>query len=233
VTRLLSSIFLDIRLQARNGFYYAAAFVAAFWTLALSRIPPDSLILWMPLFILSNILINTFYFMAGLVLLEKAEGTLMAQSVTPLRPWEYLVSKLVTLTFLSLCESFVIVVLGYGAVFEPLPFLLGVLFSAVLFSLAGFLVVVRYDSINEFLFPSFLFTLLFVPPFLSYFGLMGDAWMYLHPLQGPLLLTQAAFKQAGIGQAFYAVSYSMLWIVAAMFFSRRVFERFVIAVEGQ
>ena len=233
MTRLLSSIILDIRLQARNGFYYAAAFVAAFWTLALSRIPPDSLVLWMPVFILSDILINTFYFMAGLVLLEKAEGTVIAQSVTPLRPWEYLCSKLVTLGLLSVCESFVIVLLGYRAGFEPLQFVLGVLLSAVLFSLGGFLVVARYGSINEFLFPSFLFTLFFVPPFLGYFGLVGDAWMYLHPLQGPLLLTQAAFGEIATWQTLYAVVYPTLWIGGAFVLSRRVFQRFVTAVEGQ
>jgi fluoroquinolone transport system permease protein len=207
--------------------------VAVFWTLALSQIPQDSLILWMPVFILSNILINTFYFIAGLVLLEKAEGTLIAQSVTPLRPWEYLTSKVVTLAILSICESFVIVLLGYGAAFEPLPLLLGVLSSAVLFSLAGFVAVVRYDSINEFLFPSFFFTLFLVPPFLSYIGLTGGAWMYLHPLQGPLLLTQAGFGQIVSWQALFPSLYSMLWIGTALFLSRRLLERFVITVEGQ
>jgi hypothetical protein len=112
--RLLSTIRCDIRLQARNGFYHAAAFVAAFWTFALSRIEPDHLVLWMPVFILSNILINTFYFMAGLVLLEKAEGTLIAQSVTPLRPWEYLVSKLVTLKKVPMAEIATLLVFFAG-----------------------------------------------------------------------------------------------------------------------
>src|SRR5688572_21983360 len=157
--RLMATIICDIRLQMRNGFYYAAAFVAAFWALALSRVPPELLALWMPVFILSNILINTFYFMAGLVLLEKAEGTLMAQGVTPLRSREYLMSKVITLTLLSVCESFVIVIVGYGTAFSPVVFLSGVICSAVLFQLIGFLLVIRYESINEFLFPSFLFNL--------------------------------------------------------------------------
>jgi fluoroquinolone transport system permease protein len=230
--RLISTIVCDIRLQVRNGFYYAAAFVAVCWMLALSRIPPDRLTLWMPVFILSNLLINTFYFMAGLVLLEKTEGTLMAQSVTPLRSWEYLVSKVLTLALLSVCESFVIVVFGYGVAFGPIVFVLGVVSSAAFFALAGFLVVIRYDSINEFLFPSFLFTLLFVPPFLSYFGLIGTRLIYLHPIQGSLLLTQAAFERIESWQWLYSVLYSILWIGATLFFSRRMFERFVIAAEG-
>jgi fluoroquinolone transport system permease protein len=231
--RLIATVICDVRLQIRNGFYYAAAFVAIFWTFALSRIPPDRLALWMPVFILSNLLINTFYFMAGLVLLEKAEGTLMAQSVTPLRRWEYLVSKVATLACLSISEGFVIVLFGYGTAFEPMALLLGVISSAVIFALTGFLIVSRYESINEFLFPSFLFTMLFVPPFLSHFGLIGSRLIYLHPIQGSLLLTQAAFERIENWQWLYSLVYSILWIGIVFVLSRRMFERFVIAAEGK
>jgi hypothetical protein len=48
MNRLIATVLCDVRLQIRNGFYYAAAFVAMFWTLVLSRIPPDRLTLWMP-----------------------------------------------------------------------------------------------------------------------------------------------------------------------------------------
>jgi fluoroquinolone transport system permease protein len=229
--RLWATIICDIRLQTRNGFYYAAAFVAAFWAVALSRIPPDLLTLWMPVFVLSNMLINTFYFMAGLVLLEKAEGTLVAQSVTPLRSSEYLLSKVITLTFLSVCESFVIVIFGYGAAFNAVVFLFGVICSATLFALTGFLVVIRYASVNEFLFPSFLFTLLFVPPFLSYFGLLETGLIYLHPIQGPLLLTQAAFGNIAGWQALYSISYSIVALGIVVVLSQRALKHFVIAAE--
>jgi fluoroquinolone transport system permease protein len=231
--RLIATALCDFRLQIRNGFYYAAAFVAVFWTLALSRIPPERLTLWMPVFVLSNLLINTFYFMAGLVLLEKTEGTLMAQSVTPLRTWEYLLSKVATLGFVSVCETFVIVLFGYGTTFKPMALLLGITSSAMIFALVGFLVVIRYDSINEFLFPSFLFTMLFFPPFLSYFGLIGNWLIYLHPIQGSLLLTQAAFMKIENWQWLYSLVYSILWIGIVFTQSRVTFERFVIAAEGE
>lgn len=230
--RLTATIFRDIRLQVRNGFYYAAAFVGAFWALALSRIAPEFLTFWMPALVLSNLLINTFYFMAGAVLLEKAEGTLMAQSVTPLRSWEYLLSKVITLTLLSVAESSVIVIVGYGTGFSAAAFLSGVISSAVIFELTGFLLVIRYGSINEFLFPSFLFTLLFAPPFLSYFGLLESAIIYLHPLQGPLLLTQAAFGEITGRQSLYALSYSIVAIASALLLSQRALKNFVIATEG-
>lgn len=47
---------------------------------------------------LGNLPLATFFFIAGLVLLEKGEGTLEAQIVTPLTAGGYLASKILTLT---------------------------------------------------------------------------------------------------------------------------------------
>ena len=229
MSRLLSTMLCDVRLQFRNGFYYAATIVALFWTLVLSRLAADRLTVWMPVFILSNLLIDTFYFMAGMVLLEKGEGTLLAQGVTPLRNYEYIVSKVATLAGLAVLESFVIVYFGYGPPLAPVMLLLGVLAAAVIFALAGFLVVIRYDSINEFLFPSFLISQIFVPPFLTYFGLFESRWMYVHPLQGAVLLSKAGFGPIEAWQSWYAVVSSILWSAVGLRIARRMFTRFVIS----
>lgn len=230
--RLTSTIICDVRLQVRNGFYYAAGFVALFWILALNQVPVKNLDWLMPVFILSNLLIGTFYFIAGLVLLEKGEGTLIAQIVTPLRTWEYLASKVITLTFLALLENLLIVSLGYGLDFNLLPLLVGLISATALFILVGFVAVSRYDSINEYLFPSFLYTLLFIPPFLPYLGL-GESWLfYLHPLQAPLLLTKAAFQPIATWQWLYGVLYAGLWIGLFFEWSRQIFTQFVVAAAG-
>ena len=232
-TRIVATVVLDFRLQVRNGFYHAAAFFALSWVLALSRVSPEHLTMWMPVLILSNQTINTFYFMAALVVLEKEERSLVADRVTPLRVWEYLLSKVVTLTSLTVCESFVIVLLGYGARFGLTEFLLGVASAAVFLVLAGFLFVIRYDSINEFLFPSFVFCLTLAPPFLSYFGLIGGWWIYLHPIQGALLLTRASFERIEEWQFSYSLLSSLVWSGITLLLSRRMFERFVTSTEGE
>lgn len=230
--RLTSTIVCDVRLQIRNGFYYAAGFVALFWILGLSQLPRESLSRLMPVFIFSNLLINTFYFIAGLVLLEKGEGTLMAQVVSPLRNWEYLLSKVITLTLLSLVENLLIVGLVYGLGFDPLPLLAGIVLAAAIYTLTGFIVVSRYDSINEYLFPSFLYTLAFIPPFLDYFGLWQSWLLYLHPLQAPLLLTNAAFQPVATWQWLYGLLYAGVWIGLFFGWSQRIFAQFVVATEG-
>ena len=230
--RLLASIRLDVRLQFRNGFYYAAAFVAVLSVLLLSQLPDASLAWLLPLFVMNNLIINNFYFVAGLVLLEKGEGTLEAQVVTPLRTDEYLASKAMTLALLSLLETLLIAGLTAGLNFNVLILSAGVTVMAIFFMLTGFIVVARYDSINEYLLPSVLYTALLALPLLPYVGVAESRLFYLHPLQPMLLLLQTAFRPAAAWQLTYGVVYSSLWLVLIYHFSRRTFHRFVITKEG-
>ena len=227
--RLLASIRLDVRLQFRNGFYYATAFVAVLSVLLLGRLPYTSLAWLLPLFIVNNLIINNFYFVGGLVLLEKSEGTLEAQVVTPLQTREYLAAKAITLSLLSLLETLLIAGLTAGLGFNVLILSAGVLLTAVFFMLAGFIVVARYDSINEYLLPSVLYTALMALPLLPYAG-VAESWLfYLHPLQPMLLLLQAAFRPVTTWQLAYGVVYSIFWLALIYHICRRTFHRFVIS----
>lgn len=200
--------------------------------LGLAKVSDAALDRLLPAFILSNLLINTFYFMAGLVLLEKTEGTLSMIDVTPLRPHEYLASKVATLVFLSILENLLIVLVARGPAFNPLPLMAGIAAGGALYVLAGFVAVSRYPTINEFLFPSFLYTLAFVPPFLPYFGLAESWWFHLHPLQAPLLLIQAAFRPIAAWETTYAIGYSLLWALIGLVACRWAFARIRRAPEG-
>lgn len=230
--RLYNTILWDIRLQFRNGFYYAALVVAAMGITLLNQLPQDTLAWVLPIFVLGNLLMNGFYFISGLVLLEKGEGTLEAQIVTPLRSQEYLFAKVATLTLLSLLENLVIVALTYG--FGPylLKVFVGLALAAPLYALFGFIVVVRYDAVNEFLLPSILFASLLSLPMVTYLGLNISWLIYLHPLQGSLLWLTAAFQPIPTWQLILSLLYSLAWVGIAAYLSRRAFYRFVIVREG-
>jgi fluoroquinolone transport system permease protein len=230
--RLLAALAGDARLQYRNGFYAAAAFVAVVLVVLLRWLPPETLRLLLPALVLANMQVNTFYFVAGLVLLEKAEGSLEALVVTPLRPGEYLASKVLTLALLSLVEALAIVVASYGVGFNPWPFAAGIALTAALYCLYGFVVVVRYDSINEFLFPSMLYTAILSLPLLDYFGLWEGWLVYLHPVQAPLVLLEAAFRPVPAREVAYGLLYGTLWVVPMAAWGLRTFGRFVVAREG-
>lgn len=209
--RFWATVECDVRLQIRNGFYYATAFVLLFWVGLLSQLPVGNLGWLLPPLVVGNLLITTFYFVGGLVLLERDEGSLEARVATPLRFGEYLGAKVLSLTALALVENLLIVALFRGATFAPLALIAGITMAAVLLVLAGFACVVRYTSINEFLMPSIVYTSLACVPLLTYLGGWEHWLVYLHPLQAPLLLIQAAFAPASPWQLGYGLAYSIVW----------------------
>lgn len=231
--RFLNTLRWDIQLQFRNGFYYVSAFVAILTVVLLKQIPGDvNWSLWWPPVILENLVVNSFYFFAGLVLLEKREGTLEAQIVTPLRTHEYLFSKVLSLGLLSLLETIIIILAVSGPWFNWIWMVVGILLLITMYALYGFIIVSRYDSINEFILPSALWVIWFSIPLLYYFDIWKHWLIYIHPLQAPLIMMQAAFDPLPAWKMIYGILYSLAWIGLAYFFSQRAFYKFVIRKEG-
>jgi fluoroquinolone transport system permease protein len=229
--RLVSTLWCDVRLQLRNGFYYATLFVLAIYALGLTQVSlssaRDALAWLLPAMLLNNLAITTFYFVAGLVLLEKAEGSLEAQIITPLRPGEYLASKVLTLTALAVLYNLAIVFLVVGFGVALLPVAAGVALGAAIYVLFGFAAVARYDSINEFLLPSTLYIAPLLLP-LAYVAGWDSPLLFLHPMQGPVALMRVALGQAPAWQALYGVLYGGLWVGLAYALCRRSYRRFVV-----
>ena len=227
MTRLAATIIWDVRLQARYGFYYAGAVVAIIWIALFTLIPSANLNFLLPVFLFGNLAMTTFYFIAGLVLLEKGQHTLEGLVITPLRQGEYLSAKIITLSLLAILESVLIVALGYGFNLNWLWLLLGLSLLAAIYSLAGFISVSRYQALNEYIMPSGLFTLVLSLPLIDYFDLWPSPIFYLLPTQPPLLLLRAAFQPVETWQLVYAILGAIIWIGIGYRWSKRVFYRFL------
>ncbi|MHC4992124.1 MAG: fluoroquinolone export ABC transporter permease subunit [Planctomycetota bacterium] len=229
MNRLAATALCDVRLQLRNGFYYAAAVVAACMIILLLWLPDETALLLLPVFILQNVLVNTYYFVGGLVLLERGERTFEAQTVTPLRYGEYLSAKLITLGALSLVENLLIAAAALGLDPGLAPIAVGIAISSVLLCLFGVVLVVRYDSINEYLMPSVLYCTLLVLPVVGYFGVGAPLLYEAHPIQGPLTLLRAGFEPVSAGHMAWSVLYPLLWVGPVYLWSRRALRRRAIA----
>ena len=224
MSRLAATVATDVRVQFRNGFYFATLLVVVFSILLLRWLPGDFARLVLPVVIVENVLLNAFYFVGGLLLLERGEGTFFSQSVTPLRVDEYLASKLLTLTALSLAESLLIgaAMVGFDAQLLFMAFGIGI--ASALFCLAGVALVVRYHSINEFLMPSVLFAGLLTLPILGVFDIGEPSWYLPHPIHGPLILMRID-SSITTPALVYAVGYSLLWAIPLYAWSRRALQR--------
>jgi fluoroquinolone transport system permease protein len=227
--RLAATLRLDARLQARNHVYLIVAVAALALALPLRALfAPEQLRFFMPLLALSGVTITSFFLVGMMLMLERREGTLDVVLVSPLRPAEYLASKLLTLAALALVESAVVVGVAYGAEVE-LPWLaLGVLLRAGLVGAIGVAVGVRHRSITAFLLPAIAWSIAFDLPVLFYLGLLPSPLFYGWPTLPSLLLAKAAFLPLAPGKIGYACAYGAAALVAALFWALRALDRFVV-----
>lgn len=232
MNRLLSTLRLDVRLQWRNGFYYASLFVGVTMVIVLrSLFTHETLAQVIPYFLFLATSAG-FYFIAGLVLLEKSEGTLEGVVVSPLRTREYLASKLLSLTGLGLAENLTIVVLSYGIEFSWIPLLLGAVLISLQYTLLGLILIARFDSITDFILPGVLFMTVLQLPIFSFIEKIPE-WAFMPwPTYGPLVLFHGAFQPIAAHQTIYAVIYSVVSIAVFYHFAHQSFERFVVRKEA-
>ena len=233
--RFLASLRRDFVLQVRHKLVAVSLWVVVFFGGLLSLVPeamrpePDVIV---PAFVVVNFMVTTFYFICGLVLFEKGEAVLSALVTTPLRDWEYLLSKVLSLTLLACVETFGIVVLFFGVDVRWGLLLCGALSLGGIYTLLGFVVIARYDSINEFLMPSVLITAALELPLLAHFDVMSRVPLLLHPVEPALTLMRAAYEPAAGGELVYGVVATGLWLGISYWWARREFERFIVRAAG-
>jgi len=148
----------------------------------------------MPFLVFSNLQISGFYFIAGIRLLEKDEGTLSAQMFTPLTEQHYLFSKIASLSLITIFESYALLYFGAGLDNFSLLAFIGIIALSTIFILLGLLCIRQYDSLNEFIMPSFFIVIILFLPVFNMFNFLDSFLFYLHPMQGPLVLLKISIE---------------------------------------
>jgi fluoroquinolone transport system permease protein len=230
MTRLAATLRLDVMNQYRQGFYLAMAVVLVFLVGFASLLPIEAGAL-IPAILLTNMTIATYAFVGGLVLLEKGEGTLESIIVSPLRPEEYLGSKIITLTGLAVLENAAIVAIAIGAgLLDHVNWgwiLLGSALTGALYTLLGFLTVIRYDSMNDFLMPMMFVTLFLELPAGVIFGMPEFHALIILPTYALLWIFRAAVEPVSAWVMIYAIGYPLLWLAVAFLLGRNKLREFV------
>ena len=232
MSRLSNTLRLDSQLQARHKVYVIIAVAVFGLALALrALLTPDQLRFFMPVLVMYGVSMTTVFLVGVLLLIERNEGTLNVVMVSPLRPNEYLASKVVTLTALALVESAIMAVVAYGLGFSFGWLVLAVVMRASMGVAIGVVVGVRYSSITRFLLPAIVASLAFDVPNIWYLELWPSPLFYLWPSMPPLLLAKAAFIPVDPLQLVYAFGYGTLAVGAALMWASRAIDRFVVRGE--
>lgn len=145
-----------IVLQARNGFYWARAFVVLVIGGLLLAVPEavrSNQAALVPAILAINLQITTSFFAAGLMLLEREERTLTALAVSPLTPSGHLATRTVSLTVLAAVETIVLLWIAFDTG-GSWSVSIGTASLGVIYAGFGAGMGARYGSVNELLLPA-------------------------------------------------------------------------------
>lgn len=175
--RIKSLFLLDMRFQAKYGFYLLYAILTAIYIMVLAAVPEGWKETAAAILIFSDPASMGLFFMGAIVLLEKSQRTPCAFAVSPVRPTEYIVAKVGSLSAISLAVAGI---LALAAGVDHLHMvLLGTLVASVIFTLFGIIVATNIVSLNQFI----LWTVpieiaCFIPAILHLFKITPTWWGY-------------------------------------------------------
>ena len=147
--RLKSLFLLDMRFQAKYGFYFLYAVLTVIYVIALLTIPESWKEKTVVILIFSDPASMGLFFMGAIVLLEKSQHTPCAFAVSPVHPMEYIIAKVSSLSAISLVVA---AILALAAGVNQLHIvLLGTVISSVVFTLLGIIIATKIISLNQFI----------------------------------------------------------------------------------
>ncbi len=241
MSRIVSAMKNDVRVQVRNKLYTIGISVALILAVALSQLAgPTQLPTIVPALMLIIIGGSTLLYVAGIIIFEKEESTLHAIIVSPLRSSEYLWAKIITLTALATLESILMIggaylIMGYShpISWPNIPILVfGILSIGVIYTLIGIILIVRYDRITDFLIPMAAVATILQIPFVHFWGIFEHWAFLLIPTTAPTMIIQGAFTPLAAWEWIYAISYSALLIAGLSYWAARAFHHHILLKVG-
>jgi fluoroquinolone transport system permease protein len=165
-------------------------------------------------------------FVGVMVLFEKNENTLEALTVSPMKIENYMLSKGIIFSFLSLFCCLVIAIIGYGESFNILHFSLACFLGTFIFSMFGFIAVANQKSFNKYMLRAVGIILLLAFPFLAYFDLLSPKWFWIFPSHPLIVLFDYSFN-GGASLLELAIAYFLVscWCIGSYKWALSVFPK--------
>jgi len=177
-------------------------------------------------------------FVGVLVLFEKSENVLQALVITPMKTDDYLLSKITSLTILSIISASIFIALlniFSGIDFNIQFLVLGIILTSVMLILLGFILVSRVNNINEYLVAMIIaFLGLLFAPLLHLSGLYENVIFYLWPTQASFILFTGVFNAASLElwETAYGIGYQVIWIGILYFLAKKAFHKHIVLKGG-
>jgi fluoroquinolone transport system permease protein len=215
----------DIRFQWKYGFYALYAIFAVAYLLTLSAVPEDVRRTVATVMIYTDPAAMGLFFMGAIILLEKSQRVNSALAVSPVRAWEYMLAKLLSLALIGILVGGVLAVAG--GIPHLLQCVVAILLASFLCSACGLIAAERSRSLNQFILLTVPFELLLcLPPVLLLFGI-GSPWLMLHPGVSAVWLIYGAAPSVPL-----CVLSLLLWCLPAMYFCHKSVTKYCTRARG-
>ena len=186
--RLFNLLFWDMRFQLRYGFYLLYTFLTLFYVIVLAALPDSWRRTTAAVLIFSDPAAMGLFFMGAIVLLEKSQRVTSYFAVSPLKVFEYVTSKVLTLSFIAIIVAGILSkASGCGSLISVL---VGTFLASVMFTLFGVIVATKIKSLNQFILYTVPVEILgFIPAILHLIGIT--------PPQGRIYPANACMELVG------------------------------------
>ena len=224
---LLSTTGWDLKLELRYQIVTITAIVTALY-IAIFQILPEGAEKVATALIFSDPAMLGFMFIGALLLFEKNAHTLKALAVSPLKPGIYIGAKVLSLSVIGLGASLIMAFAAHGFSFNWLLFGIGVLYASIIFTLVGFIGVVRVETLNQYIMIVPLALTPFLLPLLNLFELTNSFWLFLIPSQAILLLMEGATSSISVWELLYGLFYPLPWIWIFYRWAEKAYRKYVL-----
>lgn len=229
MSQLTTMLKWEFLLQSRYRIIYIAFGSVILYYLMLQAVPLLNSVEMRTTFLFFDPMLIGIMFVGALVLFEKTENTLQALTVTPMKTSTYFLSKIISLTILSLVTGTLFLLLTQGLDFNVPFYLAGITLTSVLLILIGFIFVSRCHSLNEYLLMIMLsFIVLFLPPLLHLSKIYENPIFYLWPTQASFILLEGTFAEIPLVDTVYALTYLIIWILICFYLAKKAFYTHII-----
>jgi fluoroquinolone transport system permease protein len=197
VTTLGPLFRINMVLSWRRGVIAASASVVGLYIVVLNLMPTGVAVGTLPYLVFSDPAALGFFFVGGIVLADRAEGTVAAVWVTPARPWQMLAARVGSLGSIAVVSA-ALIATGSRLSVRWEVFLAAVVPTALLFTFLGYAVAMRSRSVNDYFARA---TVVSIPLFAP-IGVLVVAptspWLGVWPSTASLVLLRSSVPGEGI-----------------------------------
>jgi hypothetical protein len=175
---VLRLVLWDVRAQARERIYFFTVVSTGIFAIAVALLPDSAPATVVTAILFLDPAVVGAGFVAGMVLLERSQGTPPALAVTPASPVDYVLAKLITFVMLTIAGGLAILAVAYWPPSSNLllRMTLALAFTGLFAVLGGLVIVATANSLNHVIARAFPISVVLYLPFLVHFGVV-EGWL--------------------------------------------------------